>query len=461
MRPLVRVQLTILAIVAVISMAIMLFTYVQVQTVFGIDKMVVTAKLPTAGGLYERANVTYRGDTVGIVKSLRISDTGLDVEMELDDDLQIPREGLRVDVHSMSAIGEQYVDLVPTAATKPYLEAGDLLPESAATIPTQVGPLLNQASDLLASIPQGKLHTLIDSAFRSFEGTQEEMVRIVEATRAIADEATKNPESTDTLIRELGPFLRPHAESGEAVRTWSTQLAQFTAQIEHQDTELRSIIQQTPETTANAQQLVDSIKPTVPVLLANLVSLGQVALTYNVGIEQILVLYPPMIAGIHTMVDQGAKDGAATADFHLQMGAPPSCTTGYIPADQRRDGSETSIIPTPPGQFCAIPQDSPVAVRGARNLPCMEVPGKRAPTPEACRAPGPYQPKGPLPSSIDGSGQPDSQGLAGDIAPAAYDEDSGRYVAPDGGTYRQQTLAPTDNKGGSSWEQLMVSQQQR
>ena len=62
-----------------------------------------------------------------------------------------------------------------------------------------------------------------------------------------------------------------------------------------------------------------------------------------------------------------------------------------------------------------------IAVRGARNLPCMDVPGKRAPTPEVCHG-GPYVPKGPLPSSTDGSGQPDKQGLAGARVNKCVDE---------------------------------------
>jgi phospholipid/cholesterol/gamma-HCH transport system substrate-binding protein len=39
-----------------------------------------------------------------------------------------------------------------------------------------------------------------------------------------------------------------------------------------------------------------------------------------------------------------------------------------------------------------IPQDSPIAVRGARNYPCMEHPGKRAPTVEICNSDKPFEP---------------------------------------------------------------------
>ena len=35
--------------------------------------------------------------------------------------------------------------------------------------------------------------------------------------------------------------------------------------------------------------------------------------------------------------------------------------------------------------LCRVAHDSPLAVRGARNYPCVEYPGRRAPTPAECR----------------------------------------------------------------------------
>ena len=45
-----------------------------------------------------------------------------------------------------------------------------------------------------------------------------------------------------------------------------------------------------------ARQLFERLQPTLPVLLANLVSVGEVAVTYQPGIEQLLVLLPQGVA---------------------------------------------------------------------------------------------------------------------------------------------------------------------
>lgn len=454
MRPIIRIQLSIIALVAVVSLTVMTFSYLEVQKSLGIGTMTVIAEVPVGGGLYPRSNVAYRGATVGTVESLSLGDRGVRAQLRIDDSLRIPRDGLQVNVHSMSAIGEQYIDLVPTTQDGPVLSDGDDLPLSAATVPVQTGPLLDQANELLASIPQDKLRTLINTAFTTFRGSEDDLARIVDSTRAVTSEAVRNKESTDELIRKLGPLLQTQADTADSIATWSRQLETFTSVVAQQDSHLRSIIDQAPGTASQVQGLIEDLSPTIPVLLRNLISLGQVTLTYRPGVEQILVLMPPLIAALQTMVKQGAPDGAATADFHVMSG--PICTTGYAPPDQRRDAGELTVIDTPPGQFCSIPQDSPVAVRGARNLPCMEFPGRRAPTPEACR--DGYVPKGPLPSSIDGTGQPGHQGLADALAPAAYSPDSGTYAAPDGGVYHHTTLAP-EQGGELEWQHLWTAQQ--
>ena len=51
----------------------------------------------------------------------------------------------------------------------------------------------------------------------------------------------------------------------------------------------------------------------------------------------------------------------------------------------------------PSGTYCKIPMDAPNVVRGARNYPCVDVPGKRAATPRECRSNEPYVPLGTNP----------------------------------------------------------------
>src|SRR5690625_7995847 len=91
----------------------MFFNYMQVPTAFfGLNRYTVTVQLPQAGGLYPGGNVTYRGVEVGRVHAVRLSDSAVEAVLQLDSDVRIPAD-LSAQVHSVSAVGEQYVELLP------------------------------------------------------------------------------------------------------------------------------------------------------------------------------------------------------------------------------------------------------------------------------------------------------------------------------------------------------------
>jgi len=117
---------------------------------------------------------------------------------------------------------------------------------------------------------------------------------------------------------------------------------------------------------------------------------------YHKGVEQLLVFLPQNVAAGQT--ETVAFPGYAALDTALTINQPPPCMTGFLPASQWRSPADTSLAPLPSGTYCKIPQDAPAnAVRGARNTPCVDFPGKRAATPRECRDPNPYVPLGTNP----------------------------------------------------------------
>ena len=146
----------------------MVFVYMQVPTLLGIGKMTVTVELPAAGGLYRFSNVTYRGVEVGKVTSVELTDNGAKAVLRLNTSPKIPAD-LQADVRSISAVGEQYVDLRPRTDSPPYLHDGSVIAMRNTTIPQPVGPMLDQVSALINSIPKDKLSR---AARRVIQGVQ-------------------------------------------------------------------------------------------------------------------------------------------------------------------------------------------------------------------------------------------------------------------------------------------------
>jgi phospholipid/cholesterol/gamma-HCH transport system substrate-binding protein len=103
-------------------------------------------------------------------------------------------------------------------------------------------------------------------------------------------------------------------------------------------------------------------------------------------------LLPPLVAFIQSSAPENNATGMALGDFRISIEDPPPCTVGFLPPSQWRSPADLDTLDTPDGLYCKLPQDSPIVVRGARNYPCMGVPGKRAPTVQQCYSDKPYQP---------------------------------------------------------------------
>lgn len=507
----VRNQLIIFSIASVIGIAAMTLVYMQLPTLLGIGRMTVKVELPRTGGLYRFSNVTYRGVQIGRVTDVKATREGVVATLSLATSPKIPAD-LQASVLSVSAVGEQYVDLLPRTDSGPYLHNGSVITADNTTVPQKVGPMLDQVSALLDTIPKEKLAKLLDESFKGLNGSGDELAALFDSSSALASDFDATADRTRTLIEDGKPLLDGQAVSADALRTWARSLAGVTGQIAADDEPLRGILENGPGAIDEASELLRQVKPTLPVLLANLTTVGQVGVTYHASLEQLLVLLPPYVASIQAVgLPRNNPTGFTQGDFTLTINDPPACSVGFLPPSQWRSPTDLSDVDTPDGLYCKLPQDSPIAVRGARNYPCMGQPGKRAPTVEICESDQPYMPlsmrqhvTGPYPidpnliaqgiplddrvtlndhiyGPLEGTPLPpgpapaapapapestpappaavvapsaftgDSPGPS--VAIATYDPKTGQFATPDGTVGRQTTVV--DRDGAQTWTDLM------
>lgn len=387
----IRIQLAVFAIVGIIGLFVMVVFYVQAPTLLGIGKMNVTLKLKETGNLYRFSNVTYRGVQIGKVTKVELTPKGAQATLTLDNSPSIPAD-LDAEVRSISAVGEQYVDLRPRTDSGPYLHDGSVIAVKDTKLPQPIGPVLDQTSALLNSIPQGKLTNLLDESFKAFNGASYDFGSLFDSSAQISGDLNGVADRARTLTEDTGPLLDSQAQTTDDIRRWARSLAGVTGQLSTNDPQIRTLLQRGPEAFNEASRLLDQIKPTLPVLLANLTTVGQIGVTYHASLEQVLVLLPPFTAAIQSFLGTKSPSGLATGAFNLILSDPPACTVGFLPPSQWRAPADQTIVDTPDGLYCKLPQDSPIGVRGARNYPCMGHPGKRAPTVEICDSDKPFMP---------------------------------------------------------------------
>ena len=469
------IQLAIFAVVAVVAGAIMVFGYLRLPNLlFGVGHYEVTVQLPEAGGLYERGNVTYRGTEVGQVKSVHLTDSGVEAVLSLRSDVKIP-SNLDAEVHSQSAVGEQYLALLPRNDGAPPLKDGDVIPVSRTTVPPDINSLLDSTNRGLQAIPQGNLKTVIGESYTAFRDLGPDISRLVRGSTTLAIDARKNLDPLLALIDGSKSVLNSQTNTADSVSAWASHLAAITTSLQRNDPALRGVIQNAGPAAEEVRGLFDRVKPTLPMLLANLVSLNQVAITYQPDIQQLLVLLPQGTAATQAigLANRNTKQAykGIYLSFNLNFNLPSSCTTGFLPANQQRVPADTDYPERPAGDlYCRVPQDSPLNVRGARNTPCETVPGKRAPTVKMCESNENYKPlndgfnwKGDPNATL--SGQPVPQpppNTAATTAPAPlppiaaarYDPATGTYVGPDGRVYTQSNLANTEQE--HTWQSMLL-----
>ena len=510
----VRNQLIIFTIAGIVGVLAMVLVYMQLPTLLGIGRMTVTVELPRTGGLYRFSNVTYRGVQIGRVTDVRATRAGAQATLSLSTSPKIPAD-LQASVLSVSAVGEQYVDLQPRTDSGPYLRNGSVISTEDVTVPQKVGPMLDQVSALLDSIPKEKLSQLLDGTFKGLNGAGDDLSTLLESTATVAGDFDTVADRARTLIDDSRPLLEGQAASADALRTWARSLAGVTGQLVADDPQLRGVLANGPGALDEASRLLNQVKPTLPVLLTNLATVGRVGVTYHASLEQLLVLLPPFIASVQAVgMPTNNPTGYTQGDFTLTLNDPPACTVGFLPPSAWRSPSDLTDIDTPDGLYCKLPQDSPLAVRGARNYPCMGQPGKRAPTVEICESDKPFEPlamrqhalgpypvdpnliaqgippddrvtfqdhiygplegtpmpPGPAPAEPAPPPPPPPAGGAPVVAPSAYgsqaggasgpsvaiatyDPKTGQYATPDGGVYRQTDMAA----GGTpqTWQDLL------
>jgi phospholipid/cholesterol/gamma-HCH transport system substrate-binding protein len=484
-----KIQLALFTVIALIAMSLMAFHFMKLPAkMFGVGRYTVKLELPETGGLYSTGNVTYRGTEVGRVQAINLTDTGVEAVLSLRSGIDIPSD-LKAEVHSQTAIGEQFVELLPRNSTSPPLKNGDVIPVADAAVPPDINSVLDTLNTGLKAVPRQNLKTVIDESYTAVGGLGPELSRLVKGSSDLAIDARKNLDPLIALIEQSKPVLDSQTNTSDAIQSWAANLATVTSELQNHDDDVAGFIDKGGPAAAEVRQLIERVQPTVPILLANLVSLGQVALTYRNDIEQLLVLLPQSVsygqAGIAANVNTKQDYKGQYLSFNLNLNLPPPCTTGFLPAQQQRIPTFEDHPDRAPGDlYCRVPQDSPWNVRGARNIPCETVPGKRAPTVKLCESDEPYVPlndgfnwKGDPNATLSGQDIPQlppgsapaaaPSGLAPPaqaappgpapppIAAAQYDPATGTYLGPDGRQYTQSDLAHTAQED-KTWRNMLL-----
>lgn len=170
----------------VLSALLILLLAVQVlPTVFG-STYHIYGIFPTAGGVATNQEVTYRGVQVGRVGQMSLTRDAVKIEMIINSKWKIPKDGTRAQIQFKSAVGEQFIDLLPVAAAGAVFRSGDVIPQSLTSTPLQIEDLLKEFSVVLNSIDPKQLGAVVHELGTGLRGRGQDLRAIIKMLDQLA-----------------------------------------------------------------------------------------------------------------------------------------------------------------------------------------------------------------------------------------------------------------------------------
>jgi phospholipid/cholesterol/gamma-HCH transport system substrate-binding protein len=382
MSRLVRVQLTLFALITVAALFITAAFYVKIPQQLGIGRYESKVELADTGGLYAKANVTYRGTEVGLVRDIRIDrGGGVVATLSIDNGVKIPKASI-AEVRSVSVVGEQYIDFVPPPKTTggPYLRAGGTVTSDMTRLPTSTAEVLISVNRLIESVPLDDLRTVIDETDKAFRGAGDDISAIINAAGNIEDEATENLPQTRALIEDSNGVLATHQDLDPSIRSFAGSLESLSTQLEATDQDLRSLFRAGPAFFDQTSKSLDTLQEPLNRVLADTATVGNVLFAYTPAVEHILTVYQALEPAFSGSVPIASRDDElARLRLFFKLGLdPPTCEVGYPEAGQFRSPSDERYKAVSQTTYCKAPKESALASRGVRNSPCPNDSGPAA-----------------------------------------------------------------------------------
>jgi phospholipid/cholesterol/gamma-HCH transport system substrate-binding protein len=367
-----RIRFTIFLAVAAIGTVVVGGQYVGLDRSLWNRPYIVTLNAQSSGGIFDNAEVSYRGTAVGRVRKLDLSPDGVRIELAIDSGSRVPADVQAV-IANRSAIGEQFVDLEPQTDGPPWLTNGAEIASSHVSLPPRLEEVLLSVKDLTDSVDQQALHTLVTELGRGFDGIGPDLQGIIDHTDGIVTSLNEAFPATRTVLREARTVLATQRQTSGELSTWSQSLESLSASVAQADPQVRTLLDSAATALPSVSKLVSDNDQQLPLLMRDLVTIGDIVRTRVPGIRVFLVAFPKLVQDTFNVV-QG--DGYVHFNLVLDYSSGVCTSAGYRHTVKSVQAKPVPELGNPSKRadlngYCAEKPGSITAVRGSQNVPLL------------------------------------------------------------------------------------------
>ena len=202
----------------------------------------ITLTTSTAGlELPNNADVKLRGMIVGEVRSIKVTDDGVKMDIAMvPSAMKVVPSGVTAQIVPKTLFGEKYISLIPPAVpTGQLLQAGDNI--SKADVPIEVETLLNDLYPLLEAVPPSEIAYTLSAVSTALSGRGEQLGKTLVSANSYFQKINPDvPKLVDDLIKlgkvsdvyanampEIGRILKNTVVTGNTVVAKRAQLQAF------------------------------------------------------------------------------------------------------------------------------------------------------------------------------------------------------------------------------------------
>jgi phospholipid/cholesterol/gamma-HCH transport system substrate-binding protein len=225
--------------------------------------------------------------------------------------------------------------------------------------------VLTSVNDLVSSVPQQPLRTLVSQLGSAFSGQGPDLQVLLDSSSTLTKAASENLPQSTQLITNGQTVLATQAADSSAIESFGRGAEQLASTLAGSNGDLQRLIGNTPEAAIQVAGLLRDNDLGLGAVIANLLTTSDVTLTRQPAMKEMLSALPAAVAAGSTVINShGANFGLALTFF-----TPYPCVTGYGGTTYRNGLNLSAAPPLNTGASCTLPASSNVDVRGPAHAP--------------------------------------------------------------------------------------------